>query len=209
MSRNVFERVSRKTGITELEAVIQTIWARRPTVLFSTLSHLLAVLCPIQWNTVSKNLIQAHNSLRPPAYRQCRKNPFSLIRPDLVEEFDQVFRFRLIMHRQNLTDPKILVRLNQVRQGLVLKTIFATKPLSSSRYTSPLKDPDHHPPFINNIHVLFYSRLLVILHILSLSKTFWEPKPALCSKIVLVYPVLLFAGVSQEQLTISSIADLR
>jgi len=43
-----------------------------------------------------------------------------------------VVRFRLITHRQNLTDPpKNLVRLNQVRQGLQLKTIFATSSLGS------------------------------------------------------------------------------
>ena len=95
--RNILDRVSCRAGITELEVVIQTRWARRPTVLFSTLPHLLAVLCPIQLNAVRKNFVQIHNYVIP---------------------------------------------------FVLLPT---PKPLSLSRYTSPLKDPDHLPPFINNL----------------------------------------------------------
>jgi len=53
-----------------------------------------------------------------------------LIRPDLVEELDQELLGRQIWVNNAWTKsdrpPKILVKLNQVRQGLQLKTIFAT-----------------------------------------------------------------------------------
>jgi len=89
---------------------------------------------------------------------KCRKNPFFLIRPGLVEEIGQELLGRQIQVNNTYTKSdrptKILVRLNQVRQALQLKTIFATNGREES---SPfyLNSSKMTPTYIYFVTVLF------------------------------------------------------